>query len=310
MRTIKAEFVDLSLFLDWMQKRGTLNIKTIKVYYNVIENFLGKNPDIDSIEDYNNFLVSHSVRKRATVTPHALRAFVRFKFAKNRDTMEYLLDGMIPTKRKMDYVVERRYIEPKKLFDVINNLEEEKHRIIALLQMMTGVRAGDIMRLKKGNVMAEDYEGKIVVKMALVGKGGKRNVVYLHDETIQRLLLEYISLNLEENDYYFIRPSTFKDRMNLRFNSDEAKDATTYKMNYEYYRCDLKKALEKIGIEKERFSTHDFRRCFSRRVWEKYKDIYVLKGLLNHADINTTARYLAQSGMKNIEYHKQLQENI
>ena len=205
---IKAELIDLPLFMDWMNKKGTLNSHSIRNYYSAIECFLAKNPDIDSLEHYNSFLVEHTIKKRSTLMPHAIRAFIRFKFAMNRDTMDYLLDGLIPIRRQLDYVTEKRYLEPKQLFDVINNMDEERHKVLAIVQMITGVRAGDIIKLRKGNIMVENYEGKLVVKLAIVGKGNKRNVVYIHDSTVQQILLDYISLNIEDDGYYFMRTST------------------------------------------------------------------------------------------------------
>ena len=78
-------------------------------------------------------------------------------------------------------------------------------------------------------------------------------------------------------------------------------------MNYQWYWADLKQALHKNKISREEFATHDLRRCFARRAWERYKDIYVLKGLLNHVDPKTTLRYLDQSGLKNIDYLREMQ---
>jgi len=79
------------------------------------------------------------------------------------------------------------------------------------------------------------------------------------------------------------------------------------KSNYLRYWKDLKYALNVNGIDKEDFATHDFRRCFARKVWEKEKDVYVLQSLLNHTDPKVTLRYLDQSGLKNIDYHKKMQ---
>ena len=77
-------------------------------------------------------------------------------------------------------------------------------------------------------------------------------------------------------------------------------------VNLKYYK-DLKQAMYKLGIDSKSFATHDYRRCYARRVWTKYKDVHVLQELLNHQNPATTMRYLKQSGMQNIDYHKEMQ---
>ena len=42
-------------------------------------------------------------------------------------------------------------------------------------------------------------------------------------------------------------------------------------------------------------------------LWESWKDIQVLQNLLNHAEPTTTMRYLQQSGLKNIDYSREMQ---
>jgi integrase len=72
---------------------------------------------------------------------------------------------------------------------------------------------------------------------------------------------------------------------------------------------DLKLALVSCGHQEKDFGSHDFRRCFSRRAWEKYKDVNVLQNLLMHRDPKTTLRYLKNSGMQNIDLHAEMQES-
>jgi site-specific recombinase XerD len=81
-----------------------------------------------------------------------------------------------------------------------------------------------------------------------------------------------------------------------------------YRLNYKYYFRDLKAAMEMAGLSKYDFATHDFRRCFGRKVWDKYKDLVVLQRLLNHNSPQTSIRYLDQSGLRNFDYLKELQK--
>jgi integrase len=78
--------------------------------------------------------------------------------------------------------------------------------------------------------------------------------------------------------------------------------------SYLMYWWSIREAIEKSGvIDRRFFSTHDFRRCFARKVWEKYKDVDVLKRVLNHEDVSTTLKYLRQSGLQNIDIFQEMQ---
>jgi integrase len=133
-----------------------------------------------------------------------------------------------------------------------------------------------------------------------VGKGSKRNVVFIHDEIIQKLIVDYIIKNVTDTGYYFINQT----RIITDFNYRKRKLQIS---NYKRYYKDLKQAMYKLGISSKDFATHDYRRCYARRVWTKYKDVQVLQELLNHENPATTMRYLKQSGMKNIDYHREMQ---
>jgi site-specific recombinase XerD len=80
-----------------------------------------------------------------------------------------------------------------------------------------------------------------------------------------------------------------------------------FRYNYDEYWKDLKMALQSCGYAPKDFATHDMRRCFARRVWERYKDIHVLQSMLNHSDPKVTLKYLEQSGLKNVDYHYDMQ---
>jgi site-specific recombinase XerD len=108
--------------------------------------------------------------------------------------------------------------------------------------------------------------------------------------------------NPGHNGFYFITTGQSKNRPGSVNN-----DYKMIRLNYYWYWRDLKQALLRNGIKREDFATHDLRRCFARRAWEKYKDIHVLQGLLHHKNADTTLRYLAQSGLKNIDYLREMQ---
>jgi len=302
---MKSHITDPAMFGLWLDSHKQLSESTRTMYISSLISFLKKNPEIDKLDTYNEFIIKTCIKKRSTHFYTVLHDYITFKI-EDASLRRVLLDGLIRPDIKMDIFRERKYISEEKIIDVINNLADIKHRTIALIQSMTGVRAGDIMRLKKGLIMPEEYEGKPVLKLSLTGKRKKRNVVFIHDEVAQSLIMYYITEVLPSrstfDEYYFI---DFGSRNKRR--GDITNHFKMYKMNYNWYWGDLKQALENSGVDKDMFATHDFRRCFARRAWERYKDIHVLQSLLSHQDPKTTLRYLTQSGLRNIDYHKDMQ---
>lgn len=299
--TTLGDNMEASLFREYLENKiPPLSSSTIKQYYNTISRFLATNPDIESLDAYNKFIIDGAIKKRCWHYFPVVRAFINYRITK-KSVKESLLLNLIRPKMYRDIVVERKYLSEETIFNIINNLKEPKHKIIALIQSLTGVRVGDILRLKYGGIHPETYENKPVLRLNIVGKGRKRNVVYIHDVVAQNLIMEYISYNMGINDYHFLNVKKFRK-------GQSTDDDSVANVNYKWFWYDLKQALEKAGVDKDAFSTHDFRRCFARRVWEKYKDVFVLQKLLNHQDPAVTFRYLSQSGLQNIDYHGEMQK--
>jgi integrase len=299
---MKSHITDLSLFVDWMKNKKRLSESTIFVYGKSVERFLIINPDIDVLDDYNEFLVEMTHKKRCSHYYSALKAFVEFKIS-DAPTKRRLLEGLIRPPERNNIVRERRHLTEDIIFQVINCLDKPKHKIIALIQSLSGVRAADILRLKRDNIVPEEYKGKPVLKFNILGKGQKRNVIFIHDKVAQHIILNYITKNINFEDYYFLELGKMKGRQ-----GNIGSENMMIKMNYLWYWSDLKQALNTVGIDRKDFATHDFRRCFARRVWEKYSDIHVLQSMLNHADPRVTIKYLAQSGLKNIDHSFEMQK--
>lgn len=299
---MKTHITDIAFFEIWLGEKRQLAESSVYVYVKSVEKFLVKNPDLERIEDYNDFLIEMSIKKRCSHFYSAIKAFIDFKFG-DSSTKTKLIENLIKPRERHDIVRERKHLNEEQILEVINYLDKQKHRVIAIIQSLAGPRAGDILRLKKGGIVPEEYGGKPVLRLNLVGKGRKRNVVYIHDEVAQAIVLNYITENSGYGDYYFIELSPKRNR-----HGNVDNEFALTKMNYQWFWADLKQALYTAGIKREDFATHDFRRCFARRVWEKYKDVHVLQGLLNHKDPKVTLRYLEQSGLKNIDYLAEMQK--
>ena len=301
VRKVKAHITDLAMFKLWLGEKRTLSEGSTHVYCEAVERFLKTDPDIDSIECYNNFIIEHAIKKRCYHYYSALKAFVEYKLV-DANTRSRIIDNMIRAQVNNDIKMERKYLTEEEILEVINHIKESKHRVIALIQTLTGVRAGDVLRLKRDNIMPEEYKGRPVLRINITGKGKKRNVIFIHDEVAQEIIMDYITHVYNHADYYFIELGKMKNRQGSIQN-----EFLLTRMNYVHYWQDLKEALQSCGVAFSDWATHDMRRAFARRVWIKYKDIHVLQGLLHHANPVTTMRYLDQSGLANVDYHFDMQ---
>lgn len=303
---LKADNIDYPCYTLYLQEKTQLSEASIKVYSNSVNIFLRSDPDIDKIDPYNEFIVQRTHRKRSNFHYSALKHFIKYKI-EDKSLQRHLLDNLVRPKIYEDVKRERVHLPNDALIKVILKLEEFKHQIISIIQHMTGVRAGDIMKLPEGAIEEEDYNGKACLRFNITGKGKKRNVVRIFDENAMQFIKHYINTivpaRLRPSGYYFLEFGTMKNRRGTLREFQKF-----YHMNYHWYWLDLKQSLESNNIDKDDFSTHDFRRCFARDFWEKYKDAYKLQMILNHKDPKTTFRYLRQSGLSTADSQRDFQD--
>ncbi len=290
---------DVFLFEQFLNEKRKLANTSIYLYLRTAEKFLTEGYNPLNIDDYNKYIIKHAIRQRSLYAYSVLKAFIEFKID-DIGTRTVMIEALIKPEVPKTVKREREYLDEKKIIELINNMDKMKHKIIALVQDLTGVRAGDVMRIKRGDIIPEIYDGVAVLKIIMDGKGQKRNVVYVHDEIVQMLIMNFIVQNYIDDNYYFIEDvKRIKDTTDI--------DRKKYQANYLRYYRDLKHAMYATGIDMKAFATHDYRRCYARRVWTKYKDLHVLQSLLNHVNPATTMGYLKQSGLQNVEYHKEMQ---
>ncbi len=297
---------EILFFEQWIRdrKKRPLAESTIGVYTGVIKLFLDNNPDTNAVESYNDFIIKHSIKKRSFHVYTALKLYVEYKVS-DTNVKNHIMENMIYQPPDNNVKHNRKYLDEEELFKMLTYVRQPKHQIIAIIQMLTGTRAGDVLRIKRGDISLEQTEKSVSMRLVFMGKRNKRQVCYIHEQTFLSMIYTYINENLHDDKYYFIehkRTST-KDK-----DFDPKVYLKLYQNNYHEYWDDLKQAVNTMGYKATDFSTHDFKRCFARRAWEKFgKDISILQDLLNHNDPSTTMRYLKQSGLKNIDYYKALQ---
>lgn len=292
MHNLVPTILDYEDFL----KAKNLSPSSIYVYVSAVKKFLLKNPDLAKMDSYNDFIFEHAIKKRSNYVYDALKLFIKWYFEKDPKSIS-LQRGLLKPK-PVDPKKNIHYLDDETREGVIKVLLNYKHRVIARIQNDTGVRAGDIIRLKRGSISYESYQDKVVVmRIDFEGKGRRHFVKWIFNPDIQTQIDLFIKSNILDTEYYFLeRPKDQDLRM-------------AYHMNYRRYWKDLKQALRTYGVEYKTWATHDFRRSFARNVWDQTKDPVVLKNMLDHAQFDTTLRYLRGSGLQTKDVYFTLNEN-
>jgi site-specific recombinase XerD len=296
--------LDLYFFEQWLlKKRVPLAESSIYVYVRALSCFLQQNYDISDINSYNDYISKTAYKKRCSYYYFVLKNYIQFKFAGNRSKREELLDNLLKPKVFKNIKRQRVHLEVEKLVEVIESMSFKKHRVMAVVQEVTGIRVHDLLTIKTHNVAVETYKGKKVIKLTVLGKGDKTHIAFIHDPAVHEILETYLKNGTCYDDYVFVE---LGDQRNNRGNINS--EFMMLRMNYFWYWQDLKKACAKANVDPKLFSTHDFRRCFARRFWERYLDLFKLQNILSHEDPATTIRYLKQSGMSSIDEYSNMQQ--
>ncbi len=213
-------------------------------------------------------------------------------------------------------------LDVKEQYKVVSRMKPFRFALITWIMIETGVRVGDVFRLKRDAIEYNVYtekkrvphptiKGKSVLKagksmqvmrLTFVQKGDKRNVVTVFNPGLIRQIQKYLRGVFIDLEYLFLDRSIVPD-------PEKREDIPwCIKLNYERFRLRLKEAVESLGYDASKFTSHDIRRNFCSRVWEdvvEKRDIEVLRRIMNHSSIQTTIQYLRHSGMDTQDaYHK------
>lgn len=155
---------------------------------------------------------------------------------------------------------------------VIKSMPEGTYRDFAILQIAVGARAREVLTIREENIDLD------IMRVMIVGKGNKTGYFYYPLEFLQ-IFKKY----LRGSKGYLFLPD---DMENLNVYAFERRLASII-MKYDRY---LAKAAKSQGLV--RFSSHDFRRCFSDMLYKKNANVYMIMKALRHSDIKTTLLYL------------------
>ena len=287
---------NIQAYIEYLTKLGRKR-STIREVETCLLKFIKDGKRFEEYEDIVDFLQEHTVQKRSFQYYDFLLGFIRFNYADDRTTLKKIVKAIKMFGRRMKDPVPRNSImSDKDLFRIILALKEHKHKIIAWIQKETGVRAGDVIRLYKKNVrfgfVKSDEGNFITLEITFIKKGDKVSVIPIFNPDLIDYVKWYLKKNITDEKYLFI---------DSRHKGKNPDDYNTHRANYLRYWRDLKQACEKCGYKPSDFATHDWRRNFANKVWVdvlKKTDVVALQRALGHSYVETTTKYLRQSGLQ------------
>ena len=144
-----------------------------------------------------------------------------------------------------------------------NKITDYRNSLIIKIFLFCGLREQEMINLKISDLREEDEETYVIY---LIGKGDKEREVF-----IKKSLINFELNELIEKEYKFICETSSGKQMD---------GSQIYRM--------LKSIYNKLNIKA---NVHDLRHTFAKSLSYKNVDITVIKELLGHSSIQTTAIY-------------------
>jgi len=255
--------------IDDMRLRK-LNPKTQSAYIRAVRNFtqyLGRSPDTARVEDLRNYQLHLVDAGTSPISLNAAITGLKFFFGITLERGE-LMAKMQPVRvpQKLPVILSRE--EVARLIAACTNL---KHQTALSLAYGTGLRAGEVVALKVGDIDSERMTLRVEQ-----GKGRKDRYAMLSPILLERLRVWWRVARAQGKmlDGGWLFPG---------LNPIESLSARQLNRA-------IVAAAEAAGIDK-RVSMHTLRHSFATHLLENKVDIRVIQVLLGHKKLDTTAIY-------------------
>jgi len=156
---------------------------------------------------------------------------------------------------------------PEEIMKLIDSVQNIKHRTILMLLYSTGMRVSEIAKCRIADIDSTNMRIKIVQ-----GKGCKDRFTILSEQVLLELRAYYIIYKPKEYLFNGYRPGK---RYSVR--------------SIQHL---MQKALIKTGLENKNYTIHTIRHSFATHLLDNGTDLYTIKELLGHNNLQTTMRYM------------------
>ena len=258
--TIKNYLEVLKLFGEWYKE--TYEIE--KVSFNKVS-------AIDLLS-YRSYLQYEKRHKTATINQHvaALRNFFTFLYVKGVIT-EPIITGLKPLSKpylRSPDVPKRAQI--LKLFRMVDTTNDRGKRDFAILQLFVqcGLRLSEVANIELSDINVSERRGTLKIAG---GKGDQQREISLN-RTVRHAIKVYLEVRKNIPDI----KKLFISQMNRPLSRRSIHHLT-------------KTYLESAGMPD--LSCHDLRHLFATNLYNRHKDILLVKEALGHKTLESTLRY-------------------
>ncbi len=158
-------------------------------------------------------------------------------------------------------------MSPEEIMKLIDGVQNIKHRTILVLLYSSGMRVSEIANCKIADIDSKNMRIKVVQ-----GKGAKDRYTIMSQQVLMELRAYY--LIYKPKDYLFngYRPGS--------------------KYSVRSIQHLMQKTLIKVGLESKNYTIHTIRHSFATHLLDNGTDLYTIKELLCHTNIQTTMQYM------------------
>ena len=249
-------------------KLRNFSSKTQKSYIGIVNNFLKTSVKITN-QEVKEYLLKAINKKEST-------SYIKQKYAALKllfNTLNKSSEFNLPIYKKETKIPE--ILNKKEITQIINNINNQKHKLIIQLIYSAGLRVSELINLKPKDI---DTERKIIYIRQ--GKGAKDRIS-LFPNSIKYDLLKYL-LQFNPQNYLF-----------------------ESNRNKKYSTKTIEKILEKASIKalKRKVRPHILRHSFATHLLEQGIDLRKIQKLLGHKNLSTTQIYthVANTDIENIK---------
>lgn len=266
--TVEEYRKDLILFFEFLIEFLNLEIKLKDITIFILSTIGEK--DILAFLVYLNACKNNSPKTRNRKLA-SIKSFFKYLYIK----YPYINDNLNPAKNiKNAEVAERlpKYLkleEARKLQNIFNESNSQsplRNNLIIVLFLNTGLRISELRNINIEDISLNDKTIRVI------GKGNRERIVYLNERVIN-MLEKYLSFR--QNPAF-----------GALFVNNQGKRLSISRLE-----VICKRAFMLAGLNKFAYTSHSLRHSFATYMYRQTKDILVVKKLLGHTSISSTAIY-------------------
>lgn len=255
-KTITNYRVDLNFFLDYMEQE---QVAVVDADLQILE---GYTVHLRDMTYGNNKRYSENTVARRISTLKSFYDYLRARGIIKDDPSKDLASPKVETGKEPVFIPKGKI--SKLVASTIGETHEVRDRLILKLFMSTGMRLAEL-----GGLDVSDIDGtQITIRK---GKGNKTRRVFISEELVEEIKI------YTGNRHDIIEP-LFISQKGTRLSERSIQRV-------------VKKYMEKVGLDLDKFSTHSLRHTFASIMLQQGVDIVTIQKSLGHSSLETTQRY-------------------